>query len=454
MADRDRPGVTLIVTCISYIVVILDTSIVNVALERIGGGLHADTAGLQWVVNAYTLIFASLLLTGGTLGDRWGARRVYLLGMAIFAAASAACAAAPSLPLLVAARAVQGIGAALVVPNSLVMLNGAYADAGARKRAVGIFAGGGGIALASGPLAGGALIALFGWRAIFFVNLPICLAGMALAWRLRDRGPASRRAFDPAGQVAAIVTLAALAAGLIEGRALGWWSPATLGIFATALAGLAVFLRVESRVAEPMVPLAILRRPAIAASAAVALVMTFCLFGLIFILSLYFQQIRLDSPLAAGAALLPTTASVTVTNLLSGRLGGRYGTRLPILLGLGAAVLGFLCLLPLGPNVAYAWLVGPLLALGVAGGLVTPAVTSSLMEAAAGFEPGLASGVLNAARQIGTVLGVALLGTLIADRATFMSGMRWDMAIAATVSLAAGIAALRWLPAGTIITEA
>jgi len=447
MDDNRRRHVTMIATCISYVVVILDTSIVNVALERIGSGLGAEVSGLQWVVNAYTLIFAGLLLSGGTFGDRWGARRVYLLGMAIFAAASAACGAAPTLPLLVAARGLQGVGAALVVPNSLVMLNNAYTDAGARARAVAIFAGSGGIALASGPLAGGALVAMLGWRAIFFVNLPICLVGILSAWQLSDNATSKLRAFDPGGQIAAIATLGALAAGLIEGRALGWLSAATIGLFVVATIGLAAFVRTESRAAAPMMPLAILRRPAVAASAAIALAMTFCLFGLIFVLSLYFQQIRGDSSLMAGAALLPATASVTVTNILSGRLSSRFGTRLPILLGLAAAAAGFVAMIPINAGTPYVALVAPLLGIGIAGGLVTPAVTSSLMEASGGFDLGVASGILNTARQIGTVLGVALFGALIADQTTFVPGMRWVMAIAALVSIAGIGAALRWLDA-------
>ncbi len=325
------------------------------------------------------------------------------------------------------------------------MFNIAHDDPGARARAIGLFAGSGGVALGSGPLAGGALIAM--WRAIFFINLPICALGIVLALRIGNVAMTKRHALDPVGQIAAIAMLGSMATAPMEGRSLGWLSPGTLGLLAAAAIGLVAFLAIESRVTAPMVPLAILRRPAVAASAAIAATMTFCLFGLIFVFNLYFPQVRGDTPLAAGTALLPATASVNVTNILSGWLGSRFGTRLPLLLGLGVAAVGFLALLPFGVVIAYVWLIGPLLALGVAGGLATPAVTSSLMDAAHGFEQSLASGILNAARQIGTVLGVALLGALIADKTWFVPGMEWDAAIAAAASLAALAAALRWLPA-------
>src|SRR5580698_6064043 len=226
-------SLTLFAMSLGYGVVQLDVTIVNTALDSIGTSLGGGVSALQWLVNAYTIAFAAFILTAGALGDRIGAKRVFMAGFAIFTTASLACALAPNSVTLIVARAVQGLGAAVLVPNSLALLNHAYPDQKARGRAVGIWAAGASLALTAGPLAGGALIALVGWRSIFLVNLPIGLAGLWLTWRYATETPrSSNRELDLAGQAAAIGALACLAGAMIEGGALGWSHPGVLAGFA------------------------------------------------------------------------------------------------------------------------------------------------------------------------------------------------------------------------------
>jgi len=306
-AVLQRP--VLAATVISYVVVILDTSIVNIALEGIADAFTTEIAGLQWVVNAYTLAFASLLLTGGALGDRLGARRIYLAGLAVFTLASALCGTANSLPVLTAARIVQGAGAAMLVPCSLSLINHAYPDPVQRTGAIGLWAGFGGVAMAAGPLAGGVLIHLLGWRGIFLVNLPVGLVGLWLTARIGAETPsAPGRHLDVAGQAAAIIALGLPVAALIQGPALGRGSPFVLTGLAGSGIAWAVFLWLEARQAQPMLPLALFRGRVFSVSALVSMVSAFTFYGFVFVLSLYLQRIRGFAPLQAGLAFLPLRA--------------------------------------------------------------------------------------------------------------------------------------------------
>jgi len=254
----------LAATALSYVVVILDTSIVNVALERIAEAFTTGIAGLQWVVNAYIISFASLLLTGGALGDRLGARNVYLAGLIVFTLASALCGAASGLPMLTAARVLQGIGAAMLVPSSLSLINNAYPDPGQRAAAIGLWAGFGGVALAAGPLVGGVLIHLLGWRGIFLINVPVGAVGVWLTTRIeRGAGVTLGRHLDLAGQAAAIVALGLLIAPLIEGPVLGWRSPLVLGGFVGSLLAWAAFLSLEASRPQPNTAAYLLQGPGV-----------------------------------------------------------------------------------------------------------------------------------------------------------------------------------------------
>ncbi|MGG1945766.1 MFS transporter [Trinickia sp. NRRL B-1857] len=441
----------LAATSISYFIVILDTSIVNVALERIATALSMQIDGLQWVTNAYTLVFAALLLTGGTLGDRVGARNVYLAGLSVFTLASAACALSGALPMLVAARAVQGVGAAMLVPCSLKLINQACPEPEARARAIGLWVGCGGVAMAAGPIVGGALIHWVGWRSIFFVNVPVGIVGVALTRRLaRDVRAAAARRFDPLGQLAAILALASLIGVLIEGAPLGWGSPAIVAGAVTALFAWAAFLFVESRSKDAMLPMALFRSGVFSGSTLVSMASAFVFYGLLFVASLYYQRVRAYSPLATGLALLPMTTMVAIGGVLSNRLSRFKGSRASMCIAFGLYAAGALALLVLLLG-APAWTaVVPLVAIGLAAGYVTPAATAPALATVDERHAGVAAGVLNSARQSGSALGVAVFGSVIGSGMPFVAAMRIVLCAAAVVALAA---ALVWWRANGIATR-
>src|SRR6266567_1196921 len=286
-------SLTLAAMSLGYGVVQLDVTIVNTALNIIGTSLGGGVSELQWVVSAYTIAFAAFILTAGALGDRIGAKRIFIAGFAIFTAASVGCALAPSAMFLIAARSVQGLAAAILVPNSLTLLNHAYTDPKARGRAVGFWAAGASVALTAGPFVGGALIALVGWRSIFLVNLPIGAAGLWLAWRYAEETPRlAQREIDLPGQIAAITALGALAGALIEGGALGWSHPPVIAGFAAAAVVGLLFVWRETRAPQPMLPLSLFGHRMFALTALVGLLFNIAFYGLIFVLSLYFQQVR------------------------------------------------------------------------------------------------------------------------------------------------------------------
>ena len=436
--SREQQRRVLWATSISYVVVILDTSIVNVALERIGATFAGGVAGLQWVVNAYTLTFASLLLSGGTLGDRLGARHVYMAGLAVFTAASALCGAAPSLALLTLGRVLQGMGAALLVPASMALINGACANPQERAAAFGVWAGLGGVAMAAGPLLGGVLIGLVGWRSIFLLNVPVCLAGIFMAARVAPqlRRGAQRR-IDLAGQTAAIAALALLNAAIIEAPAYGWHAPLVAGGLVLACAAAIAFVALERHRAQPMLPLGFFREPVFTAAVLVSMISAFTFYGLLFALSLYLQQERGYAPLRAGLAFLPLTVMVPLGSLLSRRAVAWLGPRALVALACLLAGAGYLGAAACGTMARYDLLALPLPAIGFAASLITPAATAALMAAVDQGRAGIAAGVLNAARQTGAALGVAVAGAMIAGRASVGAGMRVNLLIAAALSAAA-----------------
>src|ERR1700749_1542821 len=292
---------TVVAMSLGFGVVQLDVSVVNVAIRPIGDALGGGVAAVQWIVSAYTIMFASFILSAGAFGDRVGARRVFVAGFAVFTAASALCGLAPSLGILIGARAVQGVGAAVLVPCSLILLNHTYREPRERARAVGMWAAGASIGLSGGPVVGGALIATLGWRAIFFINVPVGLVAIWLTLRHSTETPRPRdRSVDLPGQLAAVVTLASLAAATIEGGTVGWTRPGILAGYAISVVSLLVFLRIEPRRRKPFVPLVLFRRPTFSASSAMGLVLNIAFYGFIFVLSLFFQREQGRSPLATG----------------------------------------------------------------------------------------------------------------------------------------------------------
>ncbi|HET9123330.1 MAG TPA: MFS transporter [Solirubrobacteraceae bacterium] len=439
---------------LGFAVVQLDVSVLNVAVRAIGADLGGGVNEMQWVLNAYTIGFAAFILSAGALGDRIGARRVFIAGFALFMVTSAICGLAPDLGVLIAARAIQGIAAAVLVPSSLTLLGHAYPEPAGRARAVGFWMAGSSVSFAAGPLIGGVLIAAFGWRAIFFINVPLALSGIALA-RLyaRETHAARERPIDVPGQVLAVICLAVLVGATIEGGVHGFGSAIALGGFAGAAVTLAVFLGVEARRREPMLPLALFSVRTFSVSAVIGLLVNLIVYGLIFLLSLYFQTVQGHTPLVAGLALLPYVIAAGVGNVLSVRMSRRLGpVRAPVLSAglMGAACLG---LAWIGRSTPYAAIVAQLVCLGLGLGTIVPLITSELLGAVERSRSGVAAGTLNAMRQTGSALGVAWFGSLLSAGGGFVAGLRLALVIAAGL---AGLTALlstrmvddRWRSAG------
>ncbi|VBB15317.1 MFS transporter [Burkholderia stabilis] len=446
----------LAATCVSYTLVLLDASIVNVALTDIAHTFGSRVAGLQWIVNAYTLAFASLLMTGGTLGDRLGDRTVYVAGLAVFVAASALCGLAPTLPALAIARALQGVGSAMLVPCSLALIHRAFPEPAARASAISVWMGCGGIAMASGPLIGGLLIDLFGWRSIFFVNLPLGLAGIWLGRTVARAAATAVTAdesqhFDWGGQAAAIVAIAALIGTLIEGPSLGWRSAPIVGGAVTSIVAWIAFITIEARRREPMLPLAFFRNRLFAGSTFVSMASAFVFYGLLFVLSLFYRQIRGASPLDTGLAFLPMTAMVALGGLCSGRLVARFGARGTMCAAFGLYAAGTLGMTGMGATTP-AWLaVAPMLAIGFASGFISPAATSPALGTVDRRRTGVAAAALNAARQSGSALGVAIFGACIATLQPFPVAMRVALGLAVVLSI---LAATTWWIATRTVSAA
>jgi DHA2 family methylenomycin A resistance protein-like MFS transporter len=405
-----------------FAVVTLDAQVTNVALPAIHRELGGGLSGLQWVVTGYTLMFSVLLLFGGTIADRIGSRRAYRNGLLLFVAASVACGLAPSLGFLIVAHMAQGVGAALVTPTSLSLIREAYDDAEDRARAIGLWAVGGSIAAAAGPIVGGAL-AQINWRLIFFLNLPVGLAALAVLTRVAN-SPRRPARFDWLGQVSAVVGLAALTYGFIEGGSKGFGSAQIVAAFILALFAFVLFLLAESRGRHPMLPLALFQSRTVTVSLSVALITMAGFYGTVFLQSLYFQQQRGYSALATGLLFLPMTGLVALTSSFVARVVHRFGYLVPIVggqLGMIAGLVG-LALLPVDAPVLD--VAGLMILVGIGGAFTVPAIASLILESAPGELAGTASGVLNTFRQMGGSLGVAVFGAIVAASGAFASGLR------------------------------
>jgi DHA2 family methylenomycin A resistance protein-like MFS transporter len=435
------PTLVLIAALLGFFMVGLDVSAVNVALPAIGRSLGGATAGLQWIVDAYTLMFAALLISAGALSDRIGANRAFAGGLAVFAAASAACGLAPGLGFLVGARLIQGAAAAVQLPSSLALVRQAFPDPARRARAIARWTVGGAVSLAAGPVAGGALTSALGWRAIFFVNLPVGIATLAVLTRA-PRSPRRTARLDPAGQLTAVIALAALTFGVIEGGSGGFGRPVVLGCLLLSAVAMAAFVAVEARVADPMVPLRLFGSPTVTVCVVIGFAVNAAFYGVIFVLSLFFQEIRGLSPVSAGLMFLPMTAVMPFANLASARVAGRVGHWVPIAVGQLIAAGGLLGLLAVHPRTDWLLIAALLIPLGAGGGFAVPSLTVVMLDAIPAEQAGMAAGVLNSSRQVGGALAVAVFGALVAHRWSFASGMRASLLIAAILLLATTAAAL------------
>ncbi|HEY0521827.1 MAG TPA: MFS transporter [Stellaceae bacterium] len=437
----------IVATSLGFVVVQVDVSIVNVALPEIGGSLGMGVAGLQWVVDAYTLAFASLLLSAGSLGDRIGARKTFVAGFALFVAASLGCGLAGSAAALIAARAVQGVGAAVLVPCSLALLNHACGnDATARARAIGLWTAAGAVALSAGPVLGGMLVDTLGWPSIFLVNVPVGTAGLWLTLRFVEETPVERdgsRELDLPGQALAVLTLFALTGAVIEAGSRGWHAPLVLSGLALAVLSGIGFAIVEVRSAAPMLPLGFFRQPTFGTASLVGLLINLTVYGTIFVLSLYFQQVRRYSPVVTGFAFLPFMAAAAVSNVLGGRLAGGRGPRLPIVAGLLVGAAGYWLLHELNGATPYPAMLPGLLLVSLGVGLAVPPMTSALLSTVHRSRSGVASGVLNTVRQAGGAIGVALFGSVTAGGVAAGAQLAFRLSslllVLAAISAVAGI---------------
>jgi MFS transporter, DHA2 family, methylenomycin A resistance protein len=366
--EASHPRLMLFALCLGYFMVIMDITVVNVAMPDIQTRLGATVSGLQWIVAGYSLIFASLLLTAGMLGDRLGSKRIFLAGLALFTFASALCGLAPNLLAFQLFRLLQGLGAALMVPASLALISHTIIDPTQRARAIGIWGAIAGIAAASGPV-------------------------------------------------------------------LGWMSPLILSMFVLFILAAALFILCEKRAVSPMLPLSLFARATFSVSNLVGLLLNFGFYGQFFVINLYFPHIRGYSPQVTGLALLPESCMVFVGSMFAGRIIGRTGPRLPMVLGLTIGGLGMLDMSLVQASTAFLLICPALLATGFGTAFTMPAMTTAVIASAPGERSGTASGVLNASRQMGQVLGTALLGSLVADQDTFLSGMHSALLIAGTAFL-------------------
>ncbi len=421
---------------LGFFIVMLDTTIVNVALPRIGTDLHGGVSLLQWVVDSYTLVFAGLLLSAGAACDILGARRIYLGGLAVFAVFSVACALAPGGSLLIAARAVQGVGAAALVPGSLALLSLAYPEPAARAKAIGIWGGVGGIAAAVGPVLGGALIAAVGWRAVFWVNLPVVAIAAWLTVRYTpDPPPARHRHLDVPGQVTAVLALCAITYAVIDAAHTSWSSQNVIILLIGVAAGVG-FLLVERAKADPMLPLALFRNRSFSVASFVGLALNLGFYGQFFVLTLYFQHYRGFSPLTAGLALAPQALGAVVGSPLGGRATARFGPFATMLAGLLIGAGAFASLLTFTRTTPYEVIAPLIFAAGFGISLAMPAATAGAVSAAPSRYAGIAGGVVNSARQTGSVFGVAVLGGFVTT-GDFRHGFQVAVAAAAVIFLAA-----------------
>jgi len=406
-------GMLIFTLAIGFVMAMIDVTAVNTALGAIAADLDVPLSGLVWVVDGYTLTFAALLLAGGALADRFGPRQTYQGGLCLFLLASVLCALAPAGGALVAARLLQGAGAALFMPSSLSLLTHTFDNPQQRARMVAIWSALVGVAATAGPLVGGLLVQGFGWRAVFWINVPVGLLGIALAqWRV-PAPAASPRRLSLFSHALGVATLGALSFVLIEGQARGWTSEAVLSAAVAALVlGGALWLR-ERRSAHPMLPRALFASPSFGAAVVTGFLINFSVFGQLFLLSLFLQQAQGRDALHTGLLLLPMMASSTLTNFLSGRVMGRFGTRGPLLGGLVAAASVAVLLIGARADTPYALILAGAMAIFFAIGISIPAMTNTVMQASGREHANSAAAALNANRQVGALVGVAVMGVIM-----------------------------------------
>lgn len=438
--SAQRGSRALLIATLGFFLITLDILIVNVALTRIGVELGGGTTAQQWVIDGYTLVFASLLLLAGNLADRFGARRTIGIGIAGFTVTSLACAVAPTMAGLIAARCAQGAAAALMLPASMALIREAFPDAAPRAKALGVWAVGGAVATAAGPLLGG-LLTTIDWRWVFWLNLPVGAVMLALLPGV-SRSVRRPAAFDAAGQVLGSIGLAALVFGLIHGGAVGFGAGEVIGVLALAIAALAGFVVVERRVEHPMLPMDLLATRGMRVALSAGFTFMVGWYGTVFLVSLYLQQELGLSPLAAGLVFLPSAIVSIFGNLGSGLLTHRFGARFPAMVGQLSMAVGLVALMftaGLGNPVLVAGLV---VLVGGGGSVAMPQITGLVLTSVPAERAGVASGIFNTFRQVGGAVAIAVFGALIAAPSGFMTGLQISLGLAAAALLATGLSFL------------
>lgn len=403
--------------CFALFMAMLDNTVVNVALPKIQASLGSGVSGLQWIVDAYTLFFAALLLTGGTIGDLYGRKRIFLFGLATFTLGSLLCGIAPTIPVLILGRAIQGIGGAAFLPGTLSILAYTFPDPSERAQAIGLWAGVSALALAAGPIVGGLLVDSLGWQSVFFLNVPIGILAMVVAVKVvKESSSPAGRTLDLPGQFLMMAWLAALTYALIEGNSKGWSSPLISGLLIAAGIGLTVFLFIEHRRPDPMLKLHFFKSATFSASIASSALVSFGMFGILFFLSLFLQQVQGYSAMQAGLRFLPMMGAVAVTAPLAGRMAGKIGSRIPMTFGMALAGAGLLLFQTVQVHTPYSHMWWMLTMMGVGVGLTMTPMTAAVMSTVPAARSGMASATVNASRQIGGTFGIALLGAIVSRR--------------------------------------
>ncbi|MEU8998646.1 MFS transporter [Streptomyces caniferus] len=441
---RSRSGAQLLVLALGFVMASLDTGIMNVAAGDLRARLGLTMSGLTWVVDGYVLAFAALLLLAGSLAKRFGARRIYLIGLAVFTGASLLGAVAPDGAALVAARFAQGVGAALFMPSSLSLLMHAFPEPARRAKILGIWSAIVSTSVGLAPTLGGLLVGAFGWRSIFLVNLPLGAAGLLLTRRVVAAVPARGTALGGSGHVLGLLALGSLSYALIEGPGRGWSAPTVLGAAAVAVLAVAGFVVRERSARTPVLPVALFADSSFTAANVVGFLFNFAFYGMLFVLGLFLQTARGASPVTAGLQMLPAVLVLPFGNILYARFGPRVGDRAALTASLALSAAGYVLLfLILSPGLPY-WVLAVVLAVShIGSGVGSPAMTGVLMAAAGREHADIGSATLNANRQIGSLVGIAGMGAVLAGAGGGYRGAACAFALtAAALALAAVVGRL------------
>lgn len=426
----------LLSTCMGFLVVQLDVSVVNVGLAALETAFDTDLTGLEWVINSYALVFSALLILGGACGDKFGAKATFATGFALFTLASVGCGLANGMATLIAMRAVQGAGAALLVPTSLTLIRLSFLEVEKRKSAVAMWGACGGIALAAGPVLGGLLIQYLGWRSVFLINVPLGLIAIGLILRFAPASPRVDKKVDVPGQISIACCLATLTYALTESGAQGW-TMQTLSAACVALVCATLFAWIERRVKNPMLPPRLATNSVLMTMSLAGAVINFTFFGTVFVFSIYFQNVLHYDAFTTGLSFIPLTAVLTVSTMVSSRIARHVSALRIITAGFSLQIIGFIALSLMSLQSSPWLLNGALMLVGIGSATSVPSITNSMLSSVSQHDAGIASGFMASARQLGGVVGVAIFGSLIGhvQPAAFARGMSWAMLLAALALL-------------------